>query len=110
MARIAHREPQRWLAKVIHWKDAMYRETMRALHWRASDPDRERLGRGLRGRTGRRWGDPLQKVCGDTPWQTLALDKAAWSQREEQSMCRMLRRRNCRRPAPGRFMLEATPD
>lgn len=34
-----------------HLRDAMYRETMRGLHWKAGDPDRQRLG--IRGRAHR---------------------------------------------------------
>lgn len=42
-ARLAAREPQRRVFKVIHRRDATYREAMRGLHCRASDPDRRRL-------------------------------------------------------------------
>lgn len=37
------------------------------------------------GRTGRRWDDTIQRACdNDGPWQQEALDKAAWSLREEE--------------------------
>lgn len=79
------REPQRWLSKLVHWRVATYRE---------ADPHRQRLGRGFRGRTRRRWDDSLPLSCGgDTPWQQVALDKASWSQRQEEYLCRMLRTR-----------------
>lgn len=54
----------RWVAKVQHWREAMYWETIRGLNSRDSDPERRCLGCGSRGRNGRRWEDPIHKACG----------------------------------------------
>lgn len=74
------REPERWIAKALGWRDAAFRRTVRGLLWRESDPTRQRLGRGDRLPTRRRWDDPVQKVCdahteGLRPWQEIAQDK-----------------------------------
>lgn len=108
-ARLADREPTRWISKGIHWKDATCRQAIRGLPWTPGDPERQRLGRGLRGKTSRRWDDPVQKACeSENSWQQAALDKTAWSAAEEEFLIRILRRRACEPPAPGRFMLDAT--
>lgn len=86
----------------------MYRETRGGFHRSASGPDRQRLGKGMCGRTRRLWDDPLQKV--GVPWQQAPLEKAAWSSTQEEFLCRALRRRGCQRPLPGSLVLEATPD
>lgn len=70
-----------WIAEAISWRDATCREAMRAALWRESDPDRRRLGRGIRGCTTRRWGDPSQAHCNahgyqDVPWQKMPQNNA----------------------------------
>lgn len=79
----AVRGPEWWISEAVHWRDVTYRESMRAMLWLESDPDRHRLGRGIRGCTTRRWDDPLQahrnaKGFQDTPWQTVAQNKDEW--------------------------------
>lgn len=87
--------PNRWMATVLH-RGAMHRETIRELHWKASDLDRRCLGRGFCGRTTRRWDEPLQNVWeSGTSWQEQALDKVA---------------SRSRLAPPGLFTIGATPD
>lgn len=55
-------QADRWLSKVIQRRGANYRETVRCLHWRASGPCGQILGRGFRGNVARRWDDPFQRA------------------------------------------------
>lgn len=73
----ASRDENKQLSTVLHWRDAAYREAMRALQWRSSDPTQRCVGTRKTGRPVTRREDPIHTVCnafaGDfTPWQTLA--------------------------------------
>lgn len=64
------------------------------------------LGRGFRGRGGRRCEDPMQKACEQhEEWQQAAQDRVAWNASEEEFLSRAARRRTFQRPPPGRFMI-----
>lgn len=83
VARLAAREPERWISEAIHWRDATYRESMRATFWREPDPDRLSLGCGIHVYTTLRRDDPLQAHCNAkgfqyAPWQTTAQSKDEW--------------------------------
>lgn len=60
---VVERDETRVLAHLLRCKDAMYRETLRSLHWRRSDPMRSRLGGRIVGAPVGRWEDLVQKVC-----------------------------------------------
>lgn len=114
IARLAAREPDRWISKILTWRDAAYRRSVRGLLWRSNDPTRQRVGRGSRHTTARRWDDPLQHVCGGhtqglQPWQVLAQDKTRWAELETVFLCTYSRRRRCAEPPRGRFMIGETP-
>lgn len=77
LARLTTRGEYWLFTAVPHWKDAAYREAMRRLLRKATDPDRSRLGRPVT-----RWGDTIRAVCSAqdetfTAWQIIAQDKIA---------------------------------
>lgn len=114
IARVAKREPDRWVAQALQWRDASYRQAVRALHWSKSDPERQRLGRALKGCTARRWDDPLQSTCNkhlgrEEPWQSIAQDKNVWASLEESFVNARLGIKNSLRAPPGRWMLGDSP-
>lgn len=99
------------MAKVAHWRDAMYRKTIQGLHYRDSGPERRRLGRGSRGCAGRRWHDPIQTAIGmHEGWQEVDQDRLAWKAYEEELVRSAKRRKPCACPPPSRFMSGATLD
>lgn len=57
--------------------DATRREGVRAMVWRESDPDRGRLGCGVRSYSRTRWGDALQSVCTDSGFRDVPLQTVA---------------------------------
>lgn len=78
LCRVVDKRPLEMGGKMVQWRSAMYPETIRGLHCRDSDPERRRLGRGFRGRRGRRWDNPIQKAIGmHEGWQEIAQDRVA---------------------------------
>lgn len=92
---------------------ATYREAMRAVLWRESDPERARLGRVLRGCTTRRWDDPLQAHCNangyaDVPWQMVAQNKGKWQLMDTAFVQDRLRIKPSVQAPRGRWMIGET--
>lgn len=104
-ARLAERDSRRVISHILSWWDAMYHETLRALHWRRVDPTRNRLWGSIMGAPqGRwedpvgRWEDPICKLCNMhtrvfTPWQQVAQDRHVWQELKAQFVQTLLPQR-----------------
>lgn len=89
-ARLAEKCPERVLSKILGWKDAWWRQTLRYVY----GGSQSRLGRGDRMLGRRRWGEPIQQVVNsdqEGPWQTKALDSEAWAEFEAAFIARAAR-------------------
>lgn len=115
IARLAHRDESRLLTAILGWRDATYREAIRAMLWKRSDPTRQRLGRHRMGRPINRWEDPIQETCNACapsflPWQNHAQDKTAWDAMEITFVQRQVRICSEHAVVPrGRWMIGETP-
>lgn len=81
--------------------DAMYRETLRALHWRSSDTTRSRLGGRMMGAPQETWEDRVQKVC------NMRLAGARGTNRTDVGAAMSVRRAS--EVPQGRWMIRDTP-
>lgn len=76
-ARLVERYPDNSMPRVLRWKDALWRNTARAVYARGMDLA-NRLGHGHRRLEKRRWGDAIQTIVSevtDESWQTVAQDR-----------------------------------
>lgn len=97
MARLCHREPDRWCGITANWRDAWLRKPVHAVLHVDADAGRQRLNRGHRFLGHRRWDEVVQKHVDteaptEVPWQHAALDREFWSSLEEGLVARVLRR------------------
>lgn len=109
-ARLAEREPDRWIAQVLSWKDAWWRHTLRSMHATDGMPP-NRSGRGHRCLGKRRADDALQVTANERaeePWQCTTLDRNVWHSLEVGFIARVNRvEPRSVQPIPqGRHMLE----
>lgn len=111
---MAERDTDRVMSHILSWRDEMYRETLRALHWRRSDPPRSRLGGTIMGAAQGMWEDPLQRVCNMhtrvfKPQQQLAQDKQVWQELEALFVQTLMPQGRASEVPDGRWILGDTP-
>lgn len=103
-------------AKVVAWKDALWRHTVRGMHYTEADPERQRLSRGHRTVGQRRWDEVIQKhlvssTQADLPWQCITEDIARVTSSELGFIDRVLRQNRAgleRRLHEGRWLHHLT--
>lgn len=92
-ASMAAREPERWVCRLVSWKGACWRHTVRRLY-AMTDGQPVRLNRGHRLLRTRRWDDPIQAtptMYEEKPWQEHAQDQEGGRALEQPSIARVLR-------------------
>lgn len=111
-ARLAASELDRWVGKILGWRDAWWRHTIRCLHGSsAADGTPNRLGRGHRQLGRRHWDDPIQRTTEpefEGAWQSVAQDRNRWREIETTFIARVTRaaKQHVGRLPHGRHMMD----
>lgn len=97
MTRLVNREPERWIAKIVDWRDVACCRSVWGLLGRQTDPTWPRLGRGSHLTKARRWYQRMQKVCGEytaglEPLQTVVQTRLTWAEIENKLLSSNTRR------------------
>lgn len=112
--RLSLREPTRWIARALQWRNARGLRRVRSCHATATGAPPVRLNRGHRFLGRRRWDELVQhaaSIHADTDWTDITADREVWEALEPTFFQSILRRRTRPMPLPRhRHYVHSQPD